>query len=311
MDETADARALEGFRIPGRALVSFSGGRTSAYMLWRILHAHGGALPPDFVVAFANTGREREETLRFVHECGARWGVRIHWLEMRDGRPGFAEVGYNSASRNGEPFSALIAKRRYLPNAVTRFCTSELKIRVIRDFCRSLGWERWTNVVGLRADEPNRVRRAEAANEANRERWTTAVPLSAAGVTARDVLRFWLGPKMRMGDATPQGFDLGLHGIEGNCALCFLKGRRALEARIRSGVSPAWEVAQEASVSASSKPSGARFVTEFSFSELQRAVARQPDFLAALDAYEFDAECGLTCVGDVRLEQFKAEARNG
>ena len=76
MDETADARALEGFRIPGRALVSFSGGRTSAYMLWRILHAHGGALPPDFVVAFANTGREREETLRFVHECGARWKRR-------------------------------------------------------------------------------------------------------------------------------------------------------------------------------------------------------------------------------------------
>jgi hypothetical protein len=54
-----------------RLFVSFSGGRTSAYMLWRALQAYGGKLPDDHVVAFANTGKEREETLRFVHECGA------------------------------------------------------------------------------------------------------------------------------------------------------------------------------------------------------------------------------------------------
>jgi len=46
------------FLITGPAVISFSGGRTSAYMLWRILQAHGGILPDDVVVCFANTGRE-------------------------------------------------------------------------------------------------------------------------------------------------------------------------------------------------------------------------------------------------------------
>ncbi len=58
------------YLITGPALISFSGGRTSAYMLWQILAAHGGQLPDDVHICFANTGKEREETLRFVHECG-------------------------------------------------------------------------------------------------------------------------------------------------------------------------------------------------------------------------------------------------
>lgn len=146
--------------ITGPALISFSGGRTSAYMLRQILDAHGGTLPDDVVVTFANTGKEREETLRFVHECETRWGVRVHWLEWRDAKPCYEEVGYNSAARNGEPFAALIAKKNYLPNSVTRFCTTELKIRPMRDFCKALGWKNWTNIIGLRYDEGHRVLKA-------------------------------------------------------------------------------------------------------------------------------------------------------
>lgn len=74
-------------------------------MLHRILDTHGGAIPNDVHVVFANTGKEREETLRFVHECSIEWGVKIRWVEWRDSKPGFAEVGYNSASRLGEPFA--------------------------------------------------------------------------------------------------------------------------------------------------------------------------------------------------------------
>src|SRR5580704_16732204 len=104
------------YLINGPALISFSGGRTSAYMLHEILSAHGGKLPDDVHVCFANTGKEREETLRFVHECSVRWGVHVNWIEYRDNAEGFEVVGYNSASRNGEPFQAIIDKKKRLPN---------------------------------------------------------------------------------------------------------------------------------------------------------------------------------------------------
>lgn len=133
------------FFITGPALISFSGGRTSAFMLYMILCAHGGVLPADVHVCFANTGKEREETLRFVHECGIRWGVPIVWLEWRAGAGAATEdrfeiVGLNSASRNGEPLKALFRRRKYLPNAVTRFCTAEAKIETMKQYMLSLGY---------------------------------------------------------------------------------------------------------------------------------------------------------------------------
>ena len=77
--------AFDPFRITGPALISFSGGPTSGYLLWRVLQAHGGTLPDDVVVAFANTGEESEITLEFVRDCGDRWDVPIVWLEFRHG----------------------------------------------------------------------------------------------------------------------------------------------------------------------------------------------------------------------------------
>ena len=109
------------FRIESPTCISFSGGRTSAYMLWRVLQANGG-LPADTVVCFANTGKEVEATLRFVRGCAKHWQVPIHWLEYRPTEPGFAVVDFDTASRKGEPFEALIRKRQYLPNPVARGC---------------------------------------------------------------------------------------------------------------------------------------------------------------------------------------------
>ena len=69
------------YYIDEPARISFSGGRTSAYMLWKVLEAHGGVLPDHVVVTFANTGKELPETLDFVHACSVNWGVPIVWLE--------------------------------------------------------------------------------------------------------------------------------------------------------------------------------------------------------------------------------------
>jgi 3'-phosphoadenosine 5'-phosphosulfate sulfotransferase (PAPS reductase)/FAD synthetase len=67
------------FKITEPTCISFSGGRTSAYMLWRVIQSGGGQLPCQAIVCFANTGKEDEATLRFVQDCSERWNVKIHW----------------------------------------------------------------------------------------------------------------------------------------------------------------------------------------------------------------------------------------
>ncbi len=211
------------FLITGPAVISFSGGRTSGYMLWRILQAYGGTLPDNVVVCFANTGREMPATLDFVARCASEWGVLIYWLEYRwePGRHYFEVVSHNSASRAGEPFEMLLASRSMLPNPVMRFCTEDLKIRTIRRFLHeTFGWGHYGAVVGLRADEKRRVDALRARSLTKKDGQTVFMPLADAGVTVEDVAAFW---KM-------QPFDLELTGPwEGNCDGCFLKGRGAIE----------------------------------------------------------------------------------
>lgn len=240
------------YHIQGPALISFSGGRTSGYMLKHILDAYDGTLPDDVKVQFSNTGREMPETLDFVQECGSRWNVPIAWLEYDpEAEHGTRLVSHNSASRNGEPFKKVIDKRGFLPNPVTRFCTVELKIRRAYNYAyRILGWEHWVSVVGFRADEMHRV--AKMANA--RERWTSIAPLADAGVSKRDVMEWW----------QQQPFDLRLPNINGstpagNCDLCFLKGEATIRGLIRMNPSLAgWWAEAEAGARAS-KPDGAKF----------------------------------------------------
>lgn len=124
------------FKIIEPTCINFSGGRTSAYMLYRILQAHDMSLPSEAIVCFANTGKECEETLEFVHDCETNWGVKINWLEYKaheTPKDRFRVVDFETASRDGEPFFDSINQngKPYLPNPVARICTINMKIRVI------------------------------------------------------------------------------------------------------------------------------------------------------------------------------------
>ena len=220
------------YKLSGTTVVSFSGGRTSAYMLRQVLDNNEDLT--DLVVTFANTGKEHPATLEFVQQCAERWSVPIVWLEFRDNEAGFAVVDFASASRQGEPFEALIRKRKYLPNPVTRFCTIDLKIRIIHKYLRSLGLSTEETPVdmmtGIRADEPRRVVKIRNRKSTSESKWAAmAMPLADAGVGVQDVTDFW--------DA--QHFDLLLPTIngrtlEGNCDLCFLKGANQVYSIIAS-----------------------------------------------------------------------------
>ena len=200
------------YKIRGPASIAFSGGRTSARMLWEILNAHDGKLPDDVLVAFSNTGKERPETLDFVRECQMRFGVQIHWIEYATSKPWFVEVDYRSACRDGAVFRRMVEHRGWMPNPARRTCTSELKIKPRGRFAKSRGLKDWDVVLGLRADEPDRV-----ANQRENEKLGygctgVEMPLAVAGITKADILNFW----------REMPFDLKLRDGDGNCDLCFL-----------------------------------------------------------------------------------------
>ena len=226
-------------------------------MLWRVLQSNGG-LPAEAIVCFANTGKEDEKTLEFVRDCSVNWGVPIVWLEYlayTDHEPRFKEVTFETASRDGEPFEALIRKRGYVPNPVARFCTVELKVRTIHRYLKSIGWMEWDSMLGIRADEQRRL--AKIGNQDYGKHEEKQAPLGSAGITKEDVGAFWRN----------QSFDLGLpnnNGVtmHGNCDLCFLKGGAQILSLIAEKPERAVWWAKIEALALASKPSGAHFRTD-------------------------------------------------
>jgi len=227
------------FLLDTPAVVSFSGGRTSGYMLYRILEVHNWKLPEGIKVVFCNTGKERPETLDFVERCSLEWGVDIVWLEYRyDNGPGLQVVNYATASRNGEPLEAAINARcgnsGYLPNPLVRYCTIETKIKTTIRYLEWLGWYYWTNAIGFRYDEPRRMAKLKGEGRCKNE--DSVAPLFQARIMKSNVLRFWKS----------NSFDLQLEPWQSNCDACFLKDQSfILETFRRNPELAEWWIKQE------------------------------------------------------------------
>lgn len=196
--------------------VSFSGGRTSAYMSKWLVDNKSGEY--DFIFVFANTGLEDEETLKFVDRCDHEWNLGINWIEAdvspEKGAPiKFKKVTCETASRNGEPFYQL-CKKHGVPNSGRPFCTQYLKTYVINAFKKSLGYERkHKTAIGIRADEFDRM------NHKQLEAGEVVYPLIGwAHKTKNDVIDFF----------NNNHFDLELNQLYGNCVACFKKSDRHL-----------------------------------------------------------------------------------
>ncbi|PIE50744.1 MAG: hypothetical protein CSA38_01900 [Flavobacteriales bacterium] len=190
-------------------VVLFSGGRTSAFLAKYI------KLNPKYekaIFIFANTGKEREETLNFVDKCDKEFNLNLFWLEAKiNFEKGVGTtckiVDFDSASRNGEPFEQML-KKYPLPNNRASNCTRELKQRPIDSFLRNncLGYE-IVKVVGIRYDERHR-------KSVNAEKENIIYPLCDEFRVDSEFIRNWWDN---------QPFDLGLKDYEGNCDLCFKK----------------------------------------------------------------------------------------
>ena len=279
------------YRIDEPAVVYLSGGRTSGYMLYRILEAHEG-LPDHIKVMFANTGKEMPQTLDFVRDIGERWGVDISWVEAKVRAGGEGEnkyvyetvvVDHATASRDGRPFEELIIAHQYLPNPVAKFCTAELKVRRIKDHINSLGWTEWLQLIGIRADEPRRAVKIHNQNVEGNEAY---LPLYEDGITKEDVGRFW----------QRQNFDLQLsnnNGVTdwGNCDLCYLKGyRKRLSIIIERPDLADWWIRQEARYIDSAGRGGMFRVDQPGYAKMLEFATNQGDL------FDFDDDDTIPCM---------------
>jgi hypothetical protein len=134
-----------------------------------------------------------------------------------------------------------------------------------------------------------RVLKALDRNASGKERRTSVMPLSKAKVTVADVRAFW----------SKQDFDLQLMSHEGNCDLCFLKGRGKRAELVRRTPSMAdWWIEQERS--APPYKNGNRFIKGEPYDAHRANVVSQPmmDFAAEFAGEPDDEGCGDVCGGE-------------
>jgi hypothetical protein len=190
-------------------VILFSGGRTSAFLSKYIKE---NTKYKNTIFVFMNTGKEREETLRFTNQCDKDFNLNLVWLEaLVDKEKGkgttYKIVNFETASRNGEPFEAML-KKYPLPNNMASNCTRELKQRPIDAYLKTNYKDfEIIKVIGIRADESHR-------KSVNAEIEKMIYPLCDEIKVDSSFIRKWW---------ERQTFDLKLKDYEGNCDLCFKK----------------------------------------------------------------------------------------
>jgi 3'-phosphoadenosine 5'-phosphosulfate sulfotransferase (PAPS reductase)/FAD synthetase len=193
-----------------KKIINFSGGRSSAYMLHELLKENN---KDDLIIIFCNTSKETPETYEFLKDCVKHWQFELIVLEFKP--KSFTITNLDNCKKNGEVFDELINFRKYMPNVVTRFCTTDMKIRICKRYLKSLNIKQYVNYLGIRADEPLRYSKIISRNSKN---IYNDMPMYYNNITKKDITNFWL----------KQSFDLKHNSNLGNCDLCFLKGKNKI-----------------------------------------------------------------------------------
>lgn len=192
---------------------TFSGGRTSAFM-GVMLKEHPKYKDYEKIFVYANTGKEKEQTLEFINKCDNEFDLNIVWIEAKINKEkgvgtDFKVVDFETASRNGEPFEKML-QAYPIPTSYASNCTRELKQVPIDKFVKSLGYKEVIKAMGIRFDERHRE-----SNTAKQQ--GLIYPLIYDLQVDSSFIRNWWDR---------QCFDLELKDYEGNCDLCFKKSLR-------------------------------------------------------------------------------------
>jgi hypothetical protein len=248
-----------------KRVINFSGGKTSALMTILLKPTEND------IVLFTDTGREHPLTYKFIDDFERNENIKVHRAEYTHKKaPGL------------KGFDALIESKKFVPNRMQRFCTSELKILVAKRYLRSLGIITFENYIGFRADEERRVN-----NYKNKyKRVLPKFPLFDKGVNKEMVNQYWL----------TRSYTLEIPSILGNCDLCFLKGKDNIIKIMQHfpELAQRW-IDDETKVKDKGHKNGkATYFGNISYAELFRAAQSQKSLFDLQDALPaYDCSCSV------------------
>jgi len=185
-------------------VVSFSGGRTSAYLCSLIKKLH-----PEAVFVFMDTGAEHPATYDFVRKCNDYFGLNLICLRtvvnMEHGvGVGYRVISIDEIGHDLQPWRDMCSKYS-TPYVHGAFCTDRMKTTPCKKYLDdAYGMGNYHIWLGMRIDEPRRTK--------PREGYSYLADIS--DFEKQDVLDWW----------AKMPFDLQIKEHLGNCVFCIKKG---------------------------------------------------------------------------------------
>lgn len=206
-------------------VISFSGGRTSAYLCVIMKRLFGDRVE----IVFMDTGFEHPATYEFIKMCNEQFNFNITCLRGDYSRPLNKGIGYHVVTLSEckldfVPFLQMMAKYG-TPYQGGMFCSERLKSRPFKKYCdEKYGKNNYVTWLGIRADEPSRLKIGESP--------TLRYLAELSDFDKEDVLEWW----------GEQSFDLGIEEHLGNCVFCPKKSdiKLAIAARDEPVVLTQW-----------------------------------------------------------------------
>jgi hypothetical protein len=190
-------------------IVSFSGGRTSAYMVHLIERMRKEGTIDNVHYVFLDTGAEHPKTYEFIRNCVKHFGIDLTCLRaLVNPEKGigvtYKIVGLDDCKPDLQPWKDFTAKYG-TPYVSGAFCTSRMKTDPFDKWCNNtFGKDNYTTWLGMRIDEPRRIR------DRKNIRYLAEISL----MDKASILGWW----------SEQPFDLDIEEWLGNCVFCLKKG---------------------------------------------------------------------------------------
>lgn len=189
-----------------KKVVSFSGGRTSAYLCYLMKEKFGDEV--DFV--YMDTGAEHPKTYEFIRRVNDEFNLNLICLRTKFNQElgkanGYTIVDINEIKCDLSPWVNMMKKYGTPYNPGGAFCTDRMKLIPWTKYLNEkYGKGNYETYLGIRIDEPRRLKPRDGV----------VFMGDISDFDKQDVLDWW----------SNQSFDLGIDEHLGNCVFCIKKG---------------------------------------------------------------------------------------